>query len=67
METSQAMRATQEAKLGDFAQRNGWTLSWHDSVDQIAPDARMFTLVLAHEFFDALPFHLLQVRVPPDR
>lgn len=67
METSQAMRSTQEAKLGDFARRNGWTLTWHDSINQIVPDAQKFNLVLAHEFFYALPFHLLHVGVSSDR
>ncbi|TBU50338.1 S-adenosyl-L-methionine-dependent methyltransferase [Dichomitus squalens] len=60
VETSRPMRAAQEAKLGPIAQKNGWSLHWHDSVDDVTPDAEMFTLVLAHEFFDALPFHLLQ-------
>ena len=61
------MRAKQEQKLGDSVQRLGGSLSWHDSIDQISPDPQKFTLVLAHEFFDALPFHLLQVSPPSDR
>ncbi|KAI1797014.1 S-adenosyl-L-methionine-dependent methyltransferase [Ganoderma leucocontextum] len=60
VETSQPMRAAQEAKLGPITQKNGWRLSWHDSVDGVRPDSDKFTLVVAHEFFDALPFHLLQ-------
>ncbi|RDX57085.1 DUF185-domain-containing protein [Lentinus brumalis] len=60
VETSPAMRSTQEAKLGPLAQSNGWNLSWRDAVDDIPHDASKFTLVVAHEFFDALPFHLLQ-------
>lgn len=67
VETSEAMRSTQKAKLGDYAQRNGWKLSWHESIEQIAPDAQKFTLVLAHEFFDALPFHILQASASSDR
>ena len=62
METSPAMRAAQEAKLSFLAQTHGWTLHWHDGVDQVQHDDSKFTLALAHEFFDALPFHLLQVR-----
>ncbi|KAJ8469831.1 hypothetical protein ONZ51_g8726 [Trametes cubensis] len=60
VETSPAMRATQEAKLSFLAQTHGWTLHWHDGVDQVQHDCSKFTLALAHEFFDALPFHLLQ-------
>ncbi|TFK90509.1 DUF185-domain-containing protein [Polyporus arcularius HHB13444] len=60
VETSPAMRSAQEAKLGPLAQSNGWNLSWRDAVDDIPHDASRFTLVVAHEFFDALPFHLLQ-------
>ena len=56
------MRAAQKAKLNPIAQKHGWSLSWHDSLDGLHPDAEKFTLLLAHEFFDALPFHLLQVR-----
>ena len=63
METSPPMRAAQEVKLGPLAQKNGWTLKWHDSIDGLRPDTDKFTLVSAHEFFDALPFHLLQVRI----
>ncbi len=58
------MRAAQKVKLGPIAQKNGWSLRWHDSIDDLRPNANKFTLLLAHEFFDALPFHLLQVCVP---
>lgn len=56
------MRSTQKTKLGSLSQTNGWALVWHDAVDSIPHDDSKFTLILAHEFFDALPFHLLQVR-----
>ena len=67
METSPAMRTAQEATLGPLAETHGWSLTWHDSIEQIPYDAGMFTLLLAHEFFDALPFHLIQVRLLPYR
>ncbi|KAI0649421.1 DUF185-domain-containing protein [Trametes meyenii] len=60
VETSLTMRATQKEKLSSMAQTHGWKLHWNDSIDDIRPDASEYTLVLAHEFFDALPFHLLQ-------
>lgn len=60
MEASPAMRAIQENKLRDFAIRVGCELNWHDTLSSIKrSDA--FTMVVAHEFFDALPFYLLQV------
>ncbi|KAI8980089.1 DUF185-domain-containing protein [Trametes punicea] len=64
VETSPKMRSAQEAKLSPLAERHSWRLHWHDALDQIKCDNSKFTLVLAHEFFDALPFHLLQVCVP---
>ncbi|KAI0635645.1 DUF185-domain-containing protein [Trametes polyzona] len=60
VETSPTMRKAQESKLSFLAQTHGWKLHWHDSVDQVPHDDSKFTLILAHEFFDALPFHLLQ-------
>ncbi|KAI0768010.1 DUF185-domain-containing protein [Trametes elegans] len=60
VETSAAMRAAQEEKLSFLAKTHGWGLHWHDAIDQIPHDDNKFTLILAHEFFDALPFHLLQ-------
>ncbi|EIW57294.1 DUF185-domain-containing protein [Trametes versicolor FP-101664 SS1] len=60
VETSQTMRSAQDAKLSFLAKTHGWQLHWHDAVDQVPHDSSKFTLVLAHEFFDALPFHLLQ-------
>ncbi|OBZ72104.1 NADH dehydrogenase [ubiquinone] complex I, assembly factor 7 [Grifola frondosa] len=60
VETSAAMQSAQGAKLFPMVRKNGWNLTWHSSVDDIRQDAEKYTLILAHEFFDALPFHLLQ-------
>ncbi|KAI0671441.1 DUF185-domain-containing protein [Trametes maxima] len=60
VETSLTMRTAQEKKLSSLAQAHGWKLHWDDSIDDIQSDTSKYTLVLAHEFFDALPFHLLQ-------
>ncbi|KAI9061060.1 DUF185-domain-containing protein [Trametes sanguinea] len=60
VETSPAMRAAQEAKLSSLIEQQGWKVYWHDGLDRVQPDSTKFTLALAHEFFDALPFHLLQ-------
>jgi len=60
VETSPAMRALQNEKLHPSVAKAGCQLHWHDSVDDITPSDQ-FSLVVAHEFFDALPVHVLQV------
>ncbi|KAF8071758.1 S-adenosyl-L-methionine-dependent methyltransferase [Lyophyllum atratum] len=59
VETSEAMRKVQEEKIGSFAEKAGCRLHWHNDVDTIEP-SNTFSMVVAHEFFDALPFYLLQ-------
>ncbi|KAL4247601.1 Protein arginine methyltransferase NDUFAF7 [Abortiporus biennis] len=56
VETSPAMRALQEEKL----EGSGFKLTWFNSIDEIPRDEDQFTMIVAHEFFDALPFHLLE-------
>ncbi|KAK1220837.1 hypothetical protein PQX77_016357 [Marasmius sp. AFHP31] len=56
VETSSSMRAMQEARLGE----QGWDIHWHDSLDSISPSSEAYTMLVAHEFFDALPFHVLK-------
>ncbi|KAJ6507775.1 S-adenosyl-L-methionine-dependent methyltransferase [Mycena vitilis] len=60
VETSPTLRALQDARLSPAAGKYGCTLEWHDSVDQIRPTEDMYTMVVAHEFFDALPFHTIE-------
>lgn len=59
VETSPAMRNLQKEKLHLVA-KAGCQLHWHDSINDITP-SNHFSLVVAHEFFDALPVHVLQV------
>lgn len=54
------MRTLQNEKLRPYVEKVGCQLHWHDSVNDIAP-SNQYSLVIAHEFFDALPIHLLQV------
>ncbi|KAL0567551.1 hypothetical protein V5O48_014437 [Marasmius crinis-equi] len=56
VETSPSMRMMQEKKLGE----QGWDIQWHDSLDSISPSSDAYTMLIAHEFFDALPFHVLK-------
>ncbi|KAJ7639431.1 S-adenosyl-L-methionine-dependent methyltransferase [Roridomyces roridus] len=60
VETSPTLRALQEARLEPEAGKYNCTLGWHDSIGDIAPSAEEYTMVVAHEFFDALPFHTIQ-------
>ncbi|MGQ4273316.1 class I SAM-dependent methyltransferase [Terrihabitans sp. B22-R8] len=50
VETSPVLRQAQKATLGDF----GVPLAWHDRLDAV-PEGPV--IVLANEFFDALPVH----------
>ena len=61
VETSENMKALQRSKLEPFASPSGRVLQWHDSLDDIPGDKDKFTVVIAHEFFDALPLYLLEV------
>ncbi|KAK7031216.1 hypothetical protein VNI00_013632 [Paramarasmius palmivorus] len=56
VETSSSMRMMQQEKLGD----QSWSLQWYDSVDSVPQSSEFYTMLVAHEFFDALPFHVLQ-------
>ncbi|KAJ3504155.1 hypothetical protein NLJ89_g8088 [Agrocybe chaxingu] len=58
VETSPAMRALQDAKLTCDSRPNV-LLHWHDSISEI-PTTSEYTMLVAHEFFDALPIHVIQ-------
>ena len=62
VETSRPLRSVQEQALKPFVEEFGWKIQWHDNLDEINPLANQYTMVLAHEFFDALPFRLIEVR-----
>ena len=61
VETSELMKSLQAERLQPVASKRSWQIHWHNSLDDLPIDKNMFTFVVAHEFFDALPFHLLQV------
>lgn len=54
VETSEQLRKKQKEKLDKY----GVPLNWHDRIDDVPQDT--YSLVVAHEFFDALPIHVLQ-------
>ena len=61
VETSPAMRALQQAKFERFH----IDIHWHNSINEITISPSEYTMLVAHEFFDALPIHILQVRQIP--
>lgn len=60
IETSEAMKAIQKEALEPANKQRTWTTHWNDSLEDLPVDNEKFTIVVAHEFFDALPFHLIQ-------
>jgi SAM-dependent MidA family methyltransferase len=62
VESSPSLRAVQQKKLEPWDGKNGLKLHWHDSIDDVPADNGIYTMLVAHEFFDALPFHLIEVR-----
>lgn len=65
VETSRSMREVQKTMLTPGAQAGGWDLAWLDSIEELDPSEDVYTMIVAHEFFDALPIHVL--KVPSDR
>jgi NADH dehydrogenase [ubiquinone] 1 alpha subcomplex assembly factor 7 len=61
VETSETLRDVQSKTLEAWSKVPGITLHWHDSLDSIPLVDNAYTMLIAHEFFDALPFHLLEV------
>ncbi|KAG8928837.1 hypothetical protein FRC02_006412 [Tulasnella sp. 418] len=55
VETSEFLRSSQKQRLSGYSV----PLKWYDRIDDIAKD-ESHTMVFAHEFFDALPIHILQ-------
>ena len=60
------MRGIQQATLlpilDRFTSFSNTNINWYDTVDNIPRNEDVFTILIAHEFFDALPFHLIRVR-----
>ncbi|KAI0044153.1 DUF185-domain-containing protein [Auriscalpium vulgare] len=60
VETSSSLRKIQEQKLQPWVDKHDLQLHWHDSIDDVPSSGESYTMLVAHEFFDALPIHLLQ-------
>jgi NADH dehydrogenase [ubiquinone] 1 alpha subcomplex assembly factor 7 len=61
IENSHALQAIQEEKLLPASMVGRWDLLWHDSLDDVPQETEEYTMLVAHEFFDALPIHVLEV------
>jgi len=59
IENSPFMRQLQDQKLCSFDGLKGKTY-WFDRIDQVGKVDDQWTMVIAHEFFDALPVHIFQ-------
>ncbi|KAF8556235.1 DUF185-domain-containing protein [Imleria badia] len=60
VETSPTMRALQRTTLRTAHERARIAFSWHDALDEIPRRDDRFTMLVAHEFFDALPVHVIE-------
>ncbi|KAH6913130.1 S-adenosyl-L-methionine-dependent methyltransferase [Coprinopsis sp. MPI-PUGE-AT-0042] len=71
VETSKALRGVQSSKLGCEPAGGGEEsystlpggkvrVEWHDSLTEIERREDVYTMLVAHEFFDALPVHVVQ-------
>ncbi|KAI6155219.1 DUF185-domain-containing protein [Pisolithus tinctorius] len=60
VETSPAMRTLQESKLKHIVHNGSPGLVWHDALDDVPRSPNTYTILVAHEFFDALPVHLIE-------
>ncbi|KAH7341536.1 S-adenosyl-L-methionine-dependent methyltransferase [Rhizoctonia solani] len=58
VETSARLQEEQRHRLGARISEN--SLRWYDRVEEIPENDNAFTLVVAHEFFDAIPIHIIE-------
>ncbi|KAG8678162.1 hypothetical protein FRC08_018012 [Ceratobasidium sp. 394] len=58
VETSARLREEQQAKLVTHLAEG--RLHWHDHLGELIPSADAFTMLVAHEFFDAIPIHIIE-------
>ncbi|KAG8740878.1 hypothetical protein FRC10_003793 [Ceratobasidium sp. 414] len=58
VETSARLREEQRTKLVTRAAEDA--IHWHDHLEELTPSADLFTMLVAHEFFDAIPIHIIE-------
>ncbi|KAA1467716.1 DUF185-domain-containing protein [Dentipellis sp. KUC8613] len=60
VETSASLRAIQEQRLRPWSEKHNIQVYWHTSLNDIPEKEGSYTMLVAHEFFDALPIHLIE-------
>ncbi|KAJ7592848.1 S-adenosyl-L-methionine-dependent methyltransferase [Mycena floridula] len=60
VENSPFMRSLQAEKLGEASRLEGFNLEWHEALEDVDLRSEEYTMVVAHEFFDAMPIHVLK-------
>jgi NADH dehydrogenase [ubiquinone] 1 alpha subcomplex assembly factor 7 len=59
VETSRPLRQQQEKSLSSASVE----VAWHESIEEVpVEEDDMYTMFIAHEFFDALPIHVFEVK-----
>ncbi|CUA68493.1 NADH dehydrogenase [ubiquinone] complex I, assembly factor 7 [Rhizoctonia solani] len=58
VETSARLQEEQRKRLGTRISET--LLHWHNRAEDIPKDDSTFTLLVAHEFFDAIPIHIIE-------
>lgn len=62
VENSPYMKKLQEEKLAQWIDQ-GLKVHWHERIEDLpVADGKTYTMVAAHEFFDALPIHMFEKR-----
>lgn len=65
IETSPALREKQKTALSTYLESNisrspPLDVQWHEQIEDVPEDSSVDTLVIANEFFDALPIHVFE-------
>ncbi|KAG8773765.1 hypothetical protein FRC12_002322 [Ceratobasidium sp. 428] len=58
VETSARLREEQQTKLSTRVAEGA--LQWHDTLGELTSSEDFFTVFIAHEFFDAIPIHIIE-------
>ncbi|KZT53517.1 DUF185-domain-containing protein [Calocera cornea HHB12733] len=60
VENSEFMRRLQRDALRESLGTHDMQLKWHNDLEEIDTDPSIYTMVVAHEFFDAMPVDMLE-------
>ncbi|KAN0127809.1 S-adenosyl-L-methionine-dependent methyltransferase, partial [Lactarius tabidus] len=60
VESSPSLCAIQQKKLESWDGKNRLRIHWHHLIDDVPVTNGIYTMLVAHKFFDVLPFHLIE-------